>query len=219
MKTYLWASDSSRLTGPSKNSPPSPLSEGCDHKGDLQGLFIKAEFSEVNSGASRPYRSGSLNTWHLLFSSPSGSQVWKRDKVLIVPFLPPFFDGSRGYWSETTCLWRCLPGYSSLPGSLPTSLHWLIKVLLHQTLMLTRFTGASAEHVMSRYHHTLTMVIEGQLHMPCKDAGSTTTSMRGIKKLAAYVLDLHVRQPHHIHKKKKCSKPTSDKAALRCDDI
>lgn len=139
MKTYLRASDGSRLKGPSKDSPPSPLSERCDHKGDFLGLFMKTEFSGVSSRASRPYRSGSLNTWHLLFSSASGSQVWKGDKVLIVVFLPPFFDGSRGHWSETTCLSRCLPGYSFLPGSLPTSLRWLIKVLHHQTLMLTRF--------------------------------------------------------------------------------
>lgn len=86
----IQASDSSRLTGPSKNSPPSPLSERPDHKGDFLGLLIKTEFSGVNSGASRPYRSGFLNTWHLLFSSPRGSQVWKGDKVLIVPFLLSF---------------------------------------------------------------------------------------------------------------------------------
>ncbi|KAK1885292.1 tRNA (adenine(58)-N(1))-methyltransferase non-catalytic subunit TRM6 [Dissostichus eleginoides] len=75
MKRYLGASDSSRLTGPSKSSPPSPLCERCDHKGDFPGLFMKAEFSGVSSRASRPYRSDFLNTWHLLFSSPSGSQV------------------------------------------------------------------------------------------------------------------------------------------------
>ena len=61
--------------------------------------------------------------------------------------------------------------------------------------MLTRFTGASAERIMSRYHHALTMVIEGQLRMPCKDTGSTATSMQDVQQLAAYVPDLHVRQP------------------------
>ncbi len=61
--------------------------------------------------------------------------------------------------------------------------------------MLTRFAGASAERIMSRYHHALTMVIEGQLRMPCKATGSTATSMQDIKQLAAYVPALHVRQP------------------------
>lgn len=47
---------------------------------------------------------------------------------------------------------------------------------------------------MSRYRHALTMVIEGQLCMPCKDKGSTTTSMQDVKQISAYVPDLHVRR-------------------------
>ncbi|KAA8578557.1 hypothetical protein FQN60_017494 [Etheostoma spectabile] len=75
MKKYLRVSDSSRLTGPSKRSPPAPHSERCDHKGDFLGLFMKTEFSGVSSRAPRPYHSSFLNTWHLLFFSQSGSQV------------------------------------------------------------------------------------------------------------------------------------------------
>lgn len=88
--------------------------------------------------------------------------------------------------------------------------------------MLTRFAGASAERVMSRYHHALTMVIEGQLRMPCKDTGSTATNMKYVKQLAAYAPDLNVRQPAtHAQKRKssKPSRPTSDKARLRCDEM
>lgn len=66
---------------------------------------------------------------------------------------------------------------------------------------------------MSRYHRALTMVIEGQLRMPCKDTGSTATSVQDAKQLAACVPDLHVRQPA------KPPRPTSDKAALRCDEM
>ena len=48
---------------------------------------------------------------------------------------------------------------------------------------------------MPRYHHALTMVIEGQLRMPCKNTGSTATNMQDIKQLAAYVPGLYVRHP------------------------
>lgn len=71
---------------------------------------------------------------------------------------------------------------------------------------------------MSRYHRALTMVIEGQLRMPCKDTGSTATGMQDVKQLAARVPDLHVRQPA-THPQKKPPRHTSDKAALRCDEM
>lgn len=45
-------------------------------------------------------------------------------------------------------------------------------------MMLARIAGAAAERVMSGYHHALTMVIEGQLRMPCKDRGSTATCVQ-----------------------------------------
>lgn len=48
---------------------------------------------------------------------------------------------------------------------------------------------------MSRYHHALTMVIQGLLRMPCKDTGSTATSVQDVKQISACVPDLHVRQP------------------------
>ncbi len=119
-KMYLRASDSSRLTGPSKNSPPSLLSEHRDHKGDFPGLFIKTEFSRVNTRASRLYRSGFLNTWHLLFPSPSGSLVWKADKVLIVPFLPSFLT-EVGVLKWNHLLLKMPPWLLFTPGE---SLHW-----------------------------------------------------------------------------------------------
>lgn len=86
--------------------------------------------------------------------------------------------------------------------------------------MLTRFAGASVERIMSRYHHALTMVIEGQLRMPYKDTGATATSMQDIKQLAAYVLDLHVQQPA-THQQKTLldpylTKPLSDVTKYPC---
>lgn len=53
---------------------------------------------------------------------------------------------------------------------------------------------------MSRYHHAVIMVIEGQLRMPCIDMGSPTTSMQ----LAACVPDLHVS---HTSRKKSLLDP------------
>lgn len=107
------------------------------------GFFIK---TRVQRGQHRSVTSISL--W--LFWTPgtcfsllrAEAQVWKGDKVLIVPFLPSFSTEVGGHWSETTCLSRCLPGYSLPPGSLPTSLRWLIKVLHHQTLTLAHDSPA-----------------------------------------------------------------------------
>lgn len=48
---------------------------------------------------------------------------------------------------------------------------------------------------MSRYHQALTMVIEGQLRVPCKDTGCTAISMEDVKRLAACVPHLYVLHP------------------------
>ena len=192
MKTYLWASDSSRLTGPSKTSPPSRLSERRDHKGDSPGAFHKERVQRGHVHAAL-FFFWTPGTCFSLLRAEAGSE--KGDKVLIVPFLPSFSTEVGGIEVKPLAFEDASLVTLHFPGSLPTSLRWLIKVFHHQTLMLTRFTGASAERIMSRYHRALTMVIEGQLCMPCKDTGSTATSMQDVKQLAACVPDPHVRQP------------------------
>jgi len=121
---------------------------------------------------------------------PGVKRRWNAD----CPFPAFFLKGSWTHWSETTCLSRYLPVYFWLPGCLPTSPCRWIKVLNHQTLMLTRFTGPSAGHVMSTYHDALTMVVEGQLCVPRKDMGSTITNMQNVKQLPKLQPATHPRK-------------------------
>lgn len=86
IKTFLQTLNSNnRPRAPSKNSAPSAA---------LSATVIKQTFCSFSKD--RVQWGRVCITCHLFFSSLRESQVWKADKVLIVPFLPSFLMEVRG---------------------------------------------------------------------------------------------------------------------------